>query len=71
MKNEGSIERYKLFCKAFDLNVGDIIKIPGWFSYIVGEDYFSYYEDGKIRKPHYQPYSQLMERGFIKINQYF
>ncbi|OSA95737.1 UNVERIFIED_ORG: hypothetical protein B2H93_04765 [Clostridium botulinum] len=69
MENNGVKERYKTFCKAFDLNVGDVIKIHGWSTYIIGEKSFYISQDGKIITPKYQPYDQFMSRGFVKIKE--
>lgn len=64
------IGRYKKFCKAFDLNVGDIIYIYGWGFFYIGETCFYILDkqQGKKKDCKYPPYDLIINRGYFKLN---
>lgn len=68
LSKEELTKRYKIFCRAFDLNVGDIIYIYGWNFYYIGEDCFYLYDScsGKQSNCKYPPYEHIINRGFFK-----
>lgn len=64
------ISRYKTFCKAFDLNVDDILYVYGWGFYYVGETCFYLFDTKKGEKKYckYPPYELIINRGYLKQN---
>lgn len=62
-------KRHKIFCKAFELNVGDIIYIYGWVFYYIGDEHFCLFDirNKTKRNCKYPPYEMIINRGFKKM----
>ncbi len=66
MLNNKHKERYLKLINVLGIEIGDKIKIPGWFTYEVKENGFYHNEDGWGKK-YCNCFDLIVERGFEKI----
>lgn len=57
-------ERHLNVLNALGVKIGDEIKVPGWFTYLVTNDGFVISRGNYSKKPSVKCFDAILERGF-------